>query len=286
MGDGKYETNCGVFGPGWYDNPGKWWKESIPPGSISAKHLNVLVQVPVRHADATPIAFVKELSCLEKHRDRHGPTSCTRCPPGDGTLNHDGTTKFFTIVDPKTNTGTCTQKPCPFCKPKACCGPHHKHYVVNTESLEGVCVRHNNDCTALCMPRGNSDKDNAKPRVCTKGCNQLVKLPKESDDGFNMAVCKSDKRVVCSPANTNKTECTTKKWVEPTVLCDFDLDVWDIGATCISNLIYKARDGEPKVPDCGVFSNSTAVKLHKICTVVNATTGHDPMMCSSYAFMY
>ena len=71
---------------------------------------------------------------------------------------------------------------------------------------------------------------------------QLIKLPKESADGFNMAVCKacdsplpphlllispvllqSDKRVVCSPANSSKTECSSKKWVEGTVLCDFNV---------------------------------------------------------------
>lgn len=82
MGDGEYETNCGVFGPGWDDEPVKWWKESIPPGSISAKSRNVLVQVPVKYDDATRIPFVKEISCLEKHKEKNGPTSCTRCPPG------------------------------------------------------------------------------------------------------------------------------------------------------------------------------------------------------------
>ena len=33
---------------------------------------------------------------------------------------------------------------------QACCGDHHKHYVVNTvgaKSMFGVCVRHNDDCT-------------------------------------------------------------------------------------------------------------------------------------------
>jgi len=64
------------------------------------------------------------------------------------------------------------------------------------------------------------------------------------------------------------------------------MDVWDLGATCISNLIYQARDGDPAVPNCPAVSEATAAVLHSICTVVNATTGHDPMMCSNYAFMY
>jgi hypothetical protein len=52
------------------------------------------------------------------------------------------------------------------CKPSSCCGKHHKHYVMNTESMEGVCVRHNDDCTSVCMPRGNEHPH--KPRVCSK----------------------------------------------------------------------------------------------------------------------
>ena len=84
-----------------------------------------------------------ERSCRIQHPTLNGPASCTMCHKG---CHH-------TITDPKRNAGTCTKKECPMCKPKSCCGKHHKHYVYNTESMEGVCVRHNDDCTAVCMPR-------------------------------------------------------------------------------------------------------------------------------------
>ena len=59
-----------------------------------------------------------------------------------------------------------------------CCGEGHKHYVVNSESLAGVCVRHNDDCNALCVP--TKEDDTRHKRVCTKGCNRIVKARKEN----------------------------------------------------------------------------------------------------------
>jgi len=109
----------------------------------------------------------KEPSCMTEHPKKYGPTACTAC-------DQNRKEKFFTIIDPRTNSGTCTATPCPACKPRACCGDHHKHFVVNTISLTGVCVRHNDDCTPVCMPRG--ERDRTKPRVCSKGCNQLLKV--------------------------------------------------------------------------------------------------------------
>ena len=64
-----------------------------------------------------------ESSCLAEHAERNGPTACTTC----------GKDIHHTIIDPRTNTGTCTKTECPFCKPKVCCGEKHKHYVVNSE---------------------------------------------------------------------------------------------------------------------------------------------------------
>ena len=46
-------------------------------------------------------------------------------------------------------------------------GEGHKHYVVNSESLEGVCVRHSDDCTPVCVPKG--DGEPWRQRVCSKG---------------------------------------------------------------------------------------------------------------------
>ena len=127
-------------------------------------------------------------SCMTQHSVKSGTTSCTSChaPAASASSKGKGACRegkpcHFTIVDPKTNTGTCTATPCPACKPSACCGAHHKHFVVNTVSLTGVCVRHTDDCTPVCMPRGESERQ--KPRVCSKGCNQLLKVDKDFKKG-------------------------------------------------------------------------------------------------------
>jgi len=151
-------------------------------------------------------------------------------------------------MDPKRNAGTCTKAECPMCKPKSCCGKHHKHYVYNTESMEGVCVRHNNDCTAVCVPQ---KPDPTKKRVCSKGCNRMLKVSKakpkpgaSTDAGlFDIVVCQVDHRIVCDPWSTHgskmkkkESPCRTTKWVKPVARCvDFDAGVWNAGPTCMAN---------------------------------------------------
>jgi hypothetical protein len=91
--------------------------------------------------------------------------------------------------------------------------------------------------------------------VCTKGCNQLIKVKKPSvkaaagtDESkiFNAVVCQTDKRVHCRPKSKDgKTVCTTKKWIDPVAVCDYVGDLWNLGGTCIANHLQK----EP-YPDC------------------------------------
>jgi len=192
--------------------------------------------------------------CLSAYRGMPAAqTSCTTCT---------GQKPFFTIMDPKTNTGTCSAKECPSCKPKSCCGKHHKHFVINTESNQGVCVRHSDDCTPLCMPQ---DADPTKKKVCSKGCNQLLKY--ESDktakteaSKFGMLVCQADKQVSCKPANTtsgnSKTKCKVDKTVTAVAICTkFDIDVWNLGPTCIANVVH----GAPEVPNCPATASEELV---------------------------
>jgi len=154
------------------------------------------------------------------------------------------------------------------CKPKECCGEGHKHYVINTESMAGVCVRHNDDCNAVCVP---AKPDDTKRKVCTKGCNRIMKVPNanatkdETDEtkAFNIVVCQVDHRIVCDPwvdvssntssSNTSsntaaqKSSCHTQKWVHPVARCHgFRGDMWKAGATCIANLAH----GDTH-PQCG-----------------------------------
>jgi len=185
-------------------------------------------------------------TCKTEHPDKTGPVACTSCL-GD---------MHFTIVDPKTNSGTCTTKECAFCKPSACCGARHKHFVINTESLEGICVRHNDDCTPVCMPRGDEPQ---KRRVCSKGCNQMLKVAKSANSKdaaerkavlnesqlYDIIICQSDKRVICDPAQTlsdgdsTDRKCVVKKEVEAVGRCVFNIDLWNLGGTCIANHLHK-----------------------------------------------
>jgi len=189
------------------------------------------------------IIWDQEKSCLIQHPELGGATSCTMCHKG---CHH-------TITDPKRNAGMCTKELCPMCKPKSCCGKNHKHYVVNTESMEGVCVRHNDDCTAVCVPQ---KPDPHKKQVCTKGCNRMLKVAKtkpaegaSTDKSlFDILVCQVDHRIVCDAwkpclGNGRKscTPCKTTKWVRPVARClGFDASVWNEGATCIANAAQQA----------------------------------------------
>lgn len=75
---------------------------------------------------------------------------------------------YHTVLNPRLNSGVCSAKFCEFCKPRECCGPHHKQFVIDPDAMAGVCVRHTDDCTPLCV------KSMTGKRVCSKGCNSLA----------------------------------------------------------------------------------------------------------------
>lgn len=220
-----------------------------------------------------------EPSCLTQHPDKSGPASCTSCREP----------AHHTIIDPGTNTGTCTLKECPFCKPKACCGPNHKHYVVNTESLEGVCVRHTDDCTPACVPKG--DDEPWRQRVCSKGCHQLIKASKPinsthkarvatgagTDDDIeaktsNIVVCQAEKQVVCpgipdGQTQASSVECRAWKEVKPVAVCNFSVGIWNLGGE--SHVVVKLPSAELSVCCCQVPAFSTSSL---------GTTSHNALM--------
>jgi len=205
-----------------------------------------------------PVKGVKwtiEPSCQTSHPTVSGPASCTSC-------DLKGCNREFTIIDPKTNTGTCTKKKCPTCKPKACCGKGHKHYVLNSKNLEGVCVRHSDDCTPVCIPLGNSDDPKVR-RVCTKGCNRLLKSlnnieAKVESEMYNIVTCQADKQVICDPLPglsvglsvedpKYRSSCKVYATFQAKAVCPFSPELWNLGATCITNHV----EGEtyPQCPD-------------------------------------
>lgn len=248
-----------------------------------------------------------EPSCFIQHAELDGPASCTMCRKG---CHH-------TIVDPMRNAGTCTKKQCPMCKPKSCCGKHHKHYVYNTESLEGVCVRHNNDCTAVCVP---SKPDPTKRRVCSKGCNRMLKVlkpkPKKgaSTDAelFDIVVCQVDHRIVCqawgsgrgksgsgrggrrlleAETRRKKSPCKTTKWVKPVARCvNFDAAVWNSGATCLVNAARRRNWTTKRYPGwwkrplgCGGKMSWKDLSKVKRCKPSSTAIKADAAACQPFA---
>jgi len=256
------------------------WKEFFPNNtairavSTGSRHTCILKDgsaIPVcwgdnsRNQATVPKAdrWSLERSCQIQHPQLRGSSSCTMCAKN---CHH-------TITDPKNNAGTCTKKECPMCKPKSCCGKRHKHYVYNTESMEGVCVRHNDDCSAVCMPRKT---DPLKRRICSKGCNKLVKVPKKQTNGtksatsdkdlFDIVVCQVDHKIVCEALTAKGSPCKTWKAVTPVARCnDFDAMVWSAGATCVANIAH-----QDKHPQCPSLNDDAKIALKKCKASVTA----------------
>jgi len=162
--------------------------------------------------------------------------------------------------------------------------------------MMGVCVRHTDDCTPVCVPVG-SDDPNVK-KVCTKGCNRLLKVLKDknakTEDGmYNMIVCTADKQVSCEPVGQGatggqrlgdsrtvqagaKNSCQTKATFKAKALCTFSSGDWNLGATCISNIIEGIKH-----PQCNGKDQKTvatiAENLKKSC---RKTELKDDVYCS------
>merc|ERR1711998_804443 len=55
-----------------------------------------------------------------------------------------------------------------------------------------------------------------------------------------LVVCQADKQVTCAPAkstkkgNTTKTSCKVHRTAVPVAVCDFNIDLWNVGGTCIA----------------------------------------------------
>ena len=162
------------------------------------------------------------------------PTHCTSCP-----ASHPE----HTIVDPVKMAGTCTETFCPLCKPKQCCGPNHKHFVMAAESMQGVCIRHTDQCQPLCIPHSTESGETPKVRVCSKGCNQLTLIPNAPTKQF--AVCQAQKQVKCERAEGNEggEKCQVEKEVEPKATCEYSTELWQAGGTCIVDVLTKQKDG-------------------------------------------
>jgi len=147
--------------------------------------------------------------------------------------------------------------------------------------MEGICVPHNDDCSALCVPR---IPDPAKRRVCSKGCNVMVKTPSHtagtvakgaSDEATEQAlndivVCQVDRRIVCQAwskrGRKKASRCSTNKSVVAIARCSFTSAIWTAGATCITQIAHGEKD-----PNCPVGTTQSTKKkgIKKKCFALN-----------------
>ena len=241
---GAFSTMCGVHRDGakiecWSDRGNPSWSTKQEHVEVARNQMGLKA---IKLPQPGSIKSVIQQSTCNTTAHQYGmpaPMRCTSCP----------TNIFHTILNPTFNTGLCTKSECPGCRPRTCCGkvtaPHnllmvqllhaiafltlaciwvqgHKHFVLNAETLDGVCVRMSDDCTSLCVPRElptpGSGKN--KPNVCSKGCNQWHRHGE-----MEMVVCQSEKRVVCQPneggAKRVKRACHTNSWTTTEAVCEF-----------------------------------------------------------------
>jgi len=201
--------------------------------------------------------------------------------------------------------GTCTEEECPLCKPKECCGEGHKHFVIDSTSMNGVCLRHTDDCKAHCVTNSRGKQ------VCSKGCNDLIKTasrpkmpgllgemlgqPKSAGDIFNIVVCQAEKLVECAPAPSEaklyasmpaeyavvrapakaEKQCTQQKKVACKAVCADMTDragaiIWSAGGTCVLDVLPKLQ--------CDRGSNNKCV-VTEAGAYVCSRTDRSPYAC-------
>jgi len=208
-------------------------------------------------------------SCMSCIVGGESAADCTTCKAA---------TPHHTVLNPRHGTGTCTERLCPLCKPKECCEKGHRHFIIDAESMNGVCLKPTDDCKAHCVT--HSELHNGETRslsTCTKGCNDIIKVPGtllfEELQLFDVVICQADKTVSCTTpigttmnrrsllglpeetppvGSTTLKVCSSSKTVTTEAVCpDLDEDsssvVFSGGPTCILDVLAKVqcdRDAE------------------------------------------
>lgn len=256
------------------------------------------LQAPNMNEAGVPIRFGSTAcheSCASCMRGGEGATDCTMCKPD---------APHHTILNPRFGTGTCTLRLCPLCKPKECCGNGHRHLILDAQSMNGMCLKHTDDCKAHCvaydihMPNSLT----ALGTVCTKGCNDVMKVLGNKvgkKQLFDVVVCQAEKTVKCTPAKHPGMEedhdsivdagvplksCSSSKWVTPEAVCtDLDEDatseVWAAGGSCILDILQKLKcDRDVSTGEC----LKTAAGAFMGCTVMDLA----PFACGPHVLEY
>merc|ERR1712072_1437510 len=102
--------------------------------------------------------------------------------------------------------------------------------------MQGVCVRHTDQCQPLCIPQTTMSGERPRVRVCSKGCNQLLQIPENK-----FAVCQAQKQVKCERAQEGD-KCRAEKQVATKATCEYSAEMWEAGGTCIIDVLAKAQE--------------------------------------------
>merc|ERR1711998_763271 len=148
-------------------------EENAPP--------DCTMQAPEMTSSKVPIKYGLQrchISCASCMAGSEKPTDCTTC--SEEFPHH-------TLLNPRFGTGTCSEMQCPLCKPKECCDRGHRHFIIDAESRNGVCLKHSDDCKQHCVTTPASDPllsqstahigRSSEYTICSKGCNDLTKIP-------------------------------------------------------------------------------------------------------------
>jgi len=241
-------------------------------------------------------------SCASCVDGGEGATDCTMCNPE---------TPHHTILNPRFGSGTCTSRICPLCKPRECCGPGHQHFIIDSESQNGVCIKPTDDCKAHCVT--NPLLVNGERRsetMCTKGCNDIIKVPGLLDVAgiqlSDIVICQALKTVTCTTPEGNQAISTPSNRrgllsisgggiAEPIKICSSKKDVtcqgvcpdlseadaaevWGSGPTCVLDILSKIQCDRDSEGAC----LRTAAGAFVGCTVLNPA----PFACPASVFEY
>jgi len=250
-------------------------------------------------------------TCLPGNSDKTGCTSCPEAPIQKTISTKWGKrTKWgecekpchHTVLTPKNNAGTCHRKHCHYCKPRECCGSHHKQFIIDADAMAGVCVRHTDDCSPLCV-----FSKATKKRVCSKGCNNMLRLhganrdslgeddsmtvANDAQDTLALSACQADKVVQCPASGVNSTavasihpdialpvpkdssvleSCANQKSVLCKTACSGLSDekfsqLYQIGSTCLINMQLNLRCFGDQVDPQVVGENDSCDDVRERC---------------------
>jgi len=124
-------------------------------------------------------------------------------------------------------------------------------------------------------------------RVCTKGCNRLLKSLKNKDatvesEMYDIVTCQADKQVICDPGGgggESGSSCEMSSTFKAQAVCSFSPELWNLGATCITNHVEDEK--YPQCPD-GV-SEKIVASIKSKC---REASEEDVQKCSRLGMSY